>query len=128
MLKGPVAPAEDDFLAVPVIPVASVDKRNYVKRFAPIFERALPLAILGLAIIGAPIMILAPQGLPRLRALQGELSGVQTENHELERQIQFLRGRVQHLREDPSAVERLARDELGLVRKSEVVFQFSSAR
>ncbi|MCK6592584.1 MAG: septum formation initiator family protein [Polyangiaceae bacterium] len=32
------------------------------------------------------------------------------------------------LRDDPSAVERIARDDLGLVRQTEVVFQFPVRR
>jgi cell division protein FtsB len=92
------------------------------------FARALPLGILGLALVGAPVLILEPQGLPRMRSLQTELDGVSTENAELRREIVALRADVQSLRDDPKAVERIARDELGLVRKSEVVFQFGKAR
>ena len=87
-------------------------------------ERILPIAILAMAVVGAPAMMLAPEGLPRLRSLSKELSHVRSENAELRQQIRHLRGRVQHLRDDPAAVERIARDELGLVRTSEVVFQF----
>ncbi|HEX9295929.1 MAG TPA: septum formation initiator family protein [Polyangiaceae bacterium] len=87
-------------------------------------ERVLPIGILGVAAIGAPVMILAPQGIPRLRSLSRELAQVEAENADLRQQIQHLRGKVQHLRDDPAAVERIARDELGLVRTSEVVFQF----
>jgi cell division protein FtsB len=88
----------------------------------------LPIALLGIAVIGAPLMMMAPQGLPRLEALKKELAGVEGENAALRREIDQLHGRVQHLREDPAAVERIARDELGLVRATEVVFQFPRAR
>jgi len=84
----------------------------------------LPLGILAVAAVGVPVMMLAPEGLPRLRALSKELAQVETENVSQKQQIQQLRGRVHHLREDPAAIERIARDELGLVRSSEVVFQF----
>ena len=43
-------------------------------------------------------------------------------------EIEELRGRVERLRDDPTAVERIARDDLGLVRQSEVVFQFPPRR
>lgn len=88
------------------------------------WERFLPLALLATAALGVPVMILAPAGLPRLRALSRELASVEQENLQLARSIQDLRGKVKHLREDPVAVERIARDELGLVRSSEIVFQF----
>jgi cell division protein FtsB len=93
-------------------------------RWILFWERLLPLAILATAMVGAPVMILAPPGLPRLRALSRELGEVEQENASLRIEVQQLRGKVQHLREDPVAVERIARDELGLVRSSEVVFQF----
>ena len=59
-----------------------------------------------------------------MRSLEKELAGVQAENAELRRDVGKLRTEVKDLREDPQAVERIAREQLGLVRKSEVVFQF----
>ena len=54
--------------------------------------------------------------------------GKTAENADLHREIEALRGRVSRLRDDPGAVERIARDNLGLVRQSEVVFQFQTRR
>ena len=95
-----------------------------MQRLVRLAERILPIAILAMAVVGVPVMMLAPEGLPRLRTLSKELAQVESENAEQRQQIQQLRGKVRHLREDPAAVERIARDELGLVRTSEVVFQF----
>jgi cell division protein FtsB len=80
--------------------------------------------MLSLALVAVPVLVLEPAGLPRLRALQKELDGVNTENDELRREVGRLRVEVRELRDDPAAVERIARDQLGMVRKSEVVFQF----
>ncbi len=82
------------------------------------------MAILGIAFVGAPLLILQPEGLPRMRALGKELTELNAENAELRRDVAHLRVQVRALRDDPAAVERIARDQLGLVRKSEVVFQF----
>ena len=87
-------------------------------------ERTLPIALLSLALVAVPVLVLEPQGLPRLRALRKELNGVNVENAELRRDVARLRVEVRELREDPAAIERIAREELGMVRKSEVVFQF----
>ena len=81
-----------------------------------------------MAVVGAPILILSPQGLPRLRGLERELADVEEDNAEIRREIEGLRGNVARLRDDPSAVERIARDNLGLVRQTEVVFQFPTRR
>ena len=88
------------------------------------FLRGLPLAVLTVSLVTVPILVLEPQGLPRMRALEKELAGVQAENTELRRDVTRLREGVKDLRENPAAVERIAREQLGLVRKSEVVFQF----
>lgn len=91
-------------------------------------QRALPIGILGLALVGAPVLIFEPQGLPRMKALEHELSAVEDENAELRRDVGTLRVEVQELRDDPTAVERIARTQLGLVRKNEIVFQFGKPR
>ncbi|MCS6898704.1 MAG: septum formation initiator family protein [Myxococcales bacterium] len=95
---------------------------------ALVLERTLPALILIVAVVGAPAMILSAEGLPRLQALEQELAQVHRENGEQRRQIEFLHRSVQNLKDNPESVERIARDELGLVRKNEVVFQFSTAK
>jgi cell division protein FtsB len=80
--------------------------------------------MLSLALVTVPVLVLAPEGLPRLRALESELDQVHADNQELRRDVTRLRIEVRRLRDDPAAIERIARDELGMVRKSEVVFQF----
>jgi cell division protein FtsB len=95
-----------------------------VSRPEDLLQRTLPIAMLALALVAVPVLVLEPEGLPRLRALQKELDDVNTENDELRRDVGHLRVEVKQLRDDPAAIERIARDELGMVRKSEVVFQF----
>ena len=99
-----------------------------MSRATLLLERALPIAVLVTAVIGAPVLIFSPQGLPRLRGLERELAEVEDENAQVRRELDELRGRVSRLRDDPAAVERIARDNLGLVRQTEVVFQFQTRR
>jgi cell division protein FtsB len=80
--------------------------------------------MLSLALFAVPVLVLEPTGLPRLRGLQKELDDVDAENDELRREVEHLRVEVGELRDDPAAIERIARLQLGMVRKSEVVFQF----
>ena len=94
---------------------------------ADFLQKTLPIAMLSLALVAVPVLILEPEGLPRLHALNKELDQVDAENEELRRDIGKLRVEVTQLRDDPAAVERIARDQLGLVRKSEVVFQFGKS-
>jgi len=87
-------------------------------------ERVLPIGLFAVAVLGAPVMIFSSEGMPRLEAVELELQTVERENDEIRREIDVLRARVARLRDDPAALEQLARDELGLIRQSEVVFQF----
>lgn len=87
-------------------------------------ERVLPLALLGLAAVSVPVMILSPMGLSRLNGLREEKRQAEEEISRLGAEIRELRSEVQRIKKDPAAVERAARDELGLVRATEVVFQF----
>ncbi len=97
-------------------------------RLSLFVERVLPIAVLVIAIVGAPVLIFAPEGLPRLRGLEHELAGVEAESRQMEREIEELRAHVTRLRDDPAALERTARDDLGMVRQSEIVFQFAKRR
>lgn len=90
--------------------------------------RALPAAILAVAATSVPVLVLRPDGLPRMRSVDKELASVQAENRGLRRDIGDLKVEVRRLRDDPAAVEHIARDQLGMVRKSEVVFQFPKSR
>ena len=81
--------------------------------------------MLSLALVAVPVLVMEPAGLPRLRSLEKEREEVEGENAELRREVTRLRVEVQRLRDDPAAVERIARDQLGMVRKSELVFQFN---
>lgn len=99
-----------------------------MQTFAQLLSRLLPVLILGLALVAVPILVFQPEGLPRVRALQRELDEVNAESADLRRDIGNLHAEVRQLKDDPAAVERIARDQLGLVRKSEIVFQFGKPR
>jgi cell division protein FtsB len=88
-------------------------------------QRVLPLAVLAVATVSVPWLMLSPTGLPRLRNLEEERRRANEEISHLGSQIGALRAEVARIKTDPAAVERAARDELGLVRTTEVVFQFS---
>ena len=92
--------------------------------FGEKFSRFLPIGLLLVAIVSVPVRILAADGLPRYRALLAKREEVRRENERLRREVRALRREVTALRTDPRAVERIARDELGMVREGELIFQF----
>ena len=84
----------------------------------------LPFGLLVLSIVSVPLAILDEQGLPRYRALKSELADVRRVNERMRRDVEDLQREVAALRSDPEAIERIARDELGMVRDDEILFQF----
>jgi cell division protein FtsB len=84
----------------------------------------LPLVILATACIAVPLLITSESGLPRLDKLRQERVTVDEKVSRLSDDIRRLRAEVELIKSDPTHIERVARDELGLVRKTEIVFQF----
>jgi cell division protein FtsB len=84
----------------------------------------LPLVVLALGILGMPSLLLSSGGLARLDRLQGERETVELEISRLAKKIDHLRSQARTIKRDPTAVERSARDELGLLRRTEIVFHF----
>ena len=88
-------------------------------------HRTLPLALLGLAVVAVPTLVWSPSGLPRLERLKQERAQLHDKAARLTDEIRELQAEVARVKSDPSHVEQVARDELGLVRQTEVVFQFT---
>ncbi len=85
----------------------------------------LPFGLLALATVIVPLRMLDPQGLPRYRALRSELHEIRADNERISREVKQLKATVERLRDDPNELERIARDELGMLREGELIFQFS---
>jgi cell division protein FtsB len=90
------------------------------------FQRLLPASMLLLAAASVPVMLWSPSGLSRLQALQSQRRDLDLEAQRLEREIERLRFQAEGIKTSPSSIERVARDELGLVRQTELVVQFKS--
>jgi cell division protein FtsB len=84
----------------------------------------LPLGLLVFVTVVVPLRVLETEGLPRYRALRAELHATRATNDRMRREVLQLRERVARLQSDPEALERIARDELGMLRNDEIVFQF----
>jgi cell division protein FtsB len=89
-----------------------------------LLERLVPLGMLLVAAVSVPLMLWSPSGLARLQALQSQRENLGLEVARLEREIERLRFQAENIKTSPSSIERVARDELGLVRRTELVMQF----
>ena len=88
----------------------------------------MPLGLLLFAILFVPARILDAEGLPRYRALRAELQQTRQNNARMRRQVHELTQQVARLRNDPQAIERIARDELGMLRSDGSSFSLHSSR
>ena len=64
------------------------------------------------------------QGVVRLREMRGQLQSLERENVALRREAERLAHVIDRLRHDPVYLERIAREERGMVRPGETVLKF----
>ncbi len=77
--------------------------------------------------LGSVLFIIwSPNGLLHLRQLHIEHQELIQKNHTLEKENHRLYEEIGKLRSDPATIEHLARQELGLVKDGELIFQFVS--
>jgi cell division protein FtsB len=67
------------------------------------------------------------RGVLHLWRLRGEKAKLDEENYRLQRENETLRQRISKLRNDNSYLEKLAREELNLVRPGEIIYRFPPA-
>ena len=75
-----------------------------------------------------PYHVYARSGLARTIVLKRELAALQAHNRELSADNDRLAREAEALREDPAAIERVARNELGWVRAGEIVVDLSPSQ
>jgi cell division protein FtsB len=80
--------------------------------------------LLTFTMVAVPLLIFDEKSLPRYQSLRAELERSDNNAKQMEREVEALKKSVTRLRDDPLAVERIARDELGMIRPDELIFQF----
>jgi cell division protein FtsB len=75
-----------------------------------------------------PYQVYGGAGLGRLKQLRRELAELRAQNQQTATENERLRDEVNGLRYDLGTIERVAREELGLVRRGEIVFQLEEPR
>jgi len=81
-------------------------------------------AALAAALGYIPYRAFGPQSVARIQDLQLDLVRLQEKNRSIHEQNLELRQQIKQLKNNSRAIERVARDELGLVRPTDIIFQF----
>lgn len=85
---------------------------------------AILIALLLAASVAVPLKLFGPRGLERVTRLERELQGLEENNRQLEQENQSLLNEIRSFHSNPGYVEKVARDELGMVGPDEIIFQF----
>lgn len=89
--------------------------------------RRWPIYLLGaLIVLLSVVTIVGERGALHLWRLRGEKSRLDEQNYRLQKQNEALRQRIGRIRTDDHYLEKLAREELSMVRPGEVVYRFQS--
>ena len=96
-----------------------------MKRRSPAAKIAWYLVLLSPLVLTSLLLIIwSPNGLLHLRQLQVEYQDLSARNLMLEKQNHQIYQEISLLLNNPIAIERLARQELGLIKEDELVLQF----
>lgn len=81
--------------------------------------RAAAIALIALAIHG----VFGPHGLLAMHRTKQEVQKLQLEIQRLDEENRLLSEQVKALKSDPTTIERIAREEMGLARPGELIFK-----
>lgn len=99
--------------------LSSPARRRWLGRFA--------LALVGVGMLASLPTSNGDEGSGEARELSRELAEVRTKIHERQAANRRLRRDIAALKTDPAAIERAARDELGMVYPDEVVIRIAGS-
>ncbi|MFO8073029.1 MAG: septum formation initiator family protein [Polyangia bacterium] len=85
---------------------------------------ALPVGLLLAALIFLPLKLLDERGLSRVEELSAQLEVLRDKNRRIRWENRALRKEIRAFHSDPQYVEKVARDELGMVGPDEIIYQF----
>jgi cell division protein FtsB len=93
-----------------------------------ISQRHLLYLLGGLILLLAVVTVVGERGAIHLWRLRGEKSRIDEQNYRLQKENEALRQRVSRIRNDNHYLEKLAREELNLVRPGEVIYRFPKSK
>lgn len=73
-------------------------------------------------------VVFSPYGLLKHFRLQNEIKTVKKENTLLEQKNKELAAEIERLKNDPDYVEKVAREQYGMIKKNEILFEFKNKK
>lgn len=104
-----------------------VDRLSFAEQMSAFLRRNL----MWFLVAGLTLLVLqdifGTHGVLAMRRSQQQAADIQKEIDELSKENQKLQDRVHSLKSDPAAIERIAREEIGLARPGEYIFKIPPA-
>ncbi|MCP4604059.1 MAG: septum formation initiator family protein [Proteobacteria bacterium] len=94
---------------------------NSLARFTRV---ALAIVLLLIAAIAVPLKVFDSRGIERVERLKIDLASLKETNRRIKRENEVLSNEIRAFHSDPGYIEKIARDELGMVGPDEVIYQF----
>jgi cell division protein FtsB len=91
-------------------------------------QHLTPVALFCIAVMLLFFTVTGNHGVLQLQRINNELEAYDRKNGQLESDIHDVQTRISQLQHDDSALEKIAREELGLARRNETVYIFSNAK
>lgn len=85
------------------------------------------LVIVFLVLVALVWLVVNPDGLRHTKKLEADLKAISADNLRIRKENDALRRELQLLSDNPAALERAAREELGLIMPGEVIFRLEEA-
>ena len=98
--------------------------RDFNNDYAVGMKNSRIIAVLAIAFVAALFSLLTDGSFSRMQKLERSVAAQQDKNLELETHVSQLRTEIGGLEHDQRALEKAARNELGLAREKEMIFIF----
>ncbi|HEU19231.1 MAG TPA: septum formation initiator family protein [Deltaproteobacteria bacterium] len=80
--------------------------------------------LLGIILFMGGLIVFGEKGLTDYFSLRGKMQALKKENSIIHQENAFLRKKIVQLQNDPRYIEGIARNDLGMVKKGDIVYRF----
>ncbi|RMD88237.1 MAG: septum formation initiator family protein [Candidatus Dadabacteria bacterium] len=87
-------------------------------------KRVIALVVLSIGLLATAHFIAGKEGLQKLELLRDALEKRRAYNAKLKKDVMKLRREIYNIQNDPRALEKVARERLGMARPNELIFLF----
>ncbi|MBN2801921.1 MAG: septum formation initiator family protein [Deltaproteobacteria bacterium] len=88
------------------------------------FWLLLPFIFLVGSAVYVPLKLNDDMGYKRVESIKSELELLNAKNREIKKENAILRQQIKAIVKDPDFIENIARNEMGMIAKDEIVYQF----